>query len=96
MREQEIHNRPANGRCPSNVERFIKITFEKLPPDTKVLVALFAALNNAASLTHDFELPDRLWEAVRFGNGGPLVGESEEVNWLKGICDGLLLLTEHA
>lgn len=79
----------------SNVERFIRVTYEKLPAETKVLVALFSALNTVTTLTKDFKLPDSLWESMLFHNGGPLVGESEEVNWLKGICDGILLVANH-
>jgi hypothetical protein len=31
-----------------------------------------------------------------FNDCGPLVGESEEINWLKGVCDGILLVANHA
>ncbi len=80
----------------SSVERFIRVTYEKLPAETKVLVALFSAMNTVTTLTKDFELPESLWQSMLFHNGGPLVGESEEVNWLKGICDGILLVANHA
>jgi len=79
-----------------NVERFIKVTFEKLPARTKVLVALFAAMNSASTLTKGFELSDHLWNVTRFDTCGPLVGESEEVNWLKGVCDGILLISNYS
>lgn len=80
----------------ANVERFIRVTFEKLPAETKVLVSLFSALNAVTTLTHDFDLPDSLWQSMLFDDCGPLVGESEEVNWLKGVCDGVLLIANHA
>jgi len=79
-----------------NVERFIKVTFEKLPARTKVLVALFAAMNTATTLTKGFELSDHLWNVTRFDTCGPLVGESEEVNWLKGVCDGILMISNYS
>jgi hypothetical protein len=78
-----------------NVERFIRVTYEKLPAQTKVLVSLFSALNTVTTLTKDFELPETLWHSMLLDNGGPIVGESEEVNWLKGICDGILLVADH-
>jgi len=79
----------------ANVERFIRVTYEKLPAQTKVLVALFSALNTATTLTRDFGLPDSLWQSMLFNDCGPLVGESEEVNWLKGVSDGILLVANH-
>jgi len=82
----------ANG---SNTERFIAATYDKLPPHVKVLVALFSAVNGSAASTQRFELPECLWGTVRLGSGGPLVGESEETNWLKGVCDGILLVIDH-
>lgn len=87
---------PSDKQSDSNVERFIRITYEKLPAQTKVIVALFSALNTVTTLTKDFELPDALWQSVLFSDCGPLVGESEEVNWLKGVCDGILLVANHA
>jgi len=89
-------NARAEKRAACNVERFIRVTFEKLPAQTKVLVALFAALNTATTLTKDFELSDELWHSMRFEECGPLVGESEEVNWLKGVCDGILLIANYS
>ena len=83
-------------RTACNVERFIRVTFEKLPARTKVLVALFSALNTATTLTKGFELSDELWDSMRFENCGPLVGECEEVNWLKGVCDGILLVANYS
>ncbi|MDI6449794.1 hypothetical protein [Anaerobaca lacustris] len=91
-REKTSSDKPGGG----NVERFIRVTYEKLPAQTKVLVSLFSALNTVTTLTRDFELPDSLWQSMLFNDGGPLVGESEEVNWLKGICDGILLIANHA
>jgi len=79
----------------SNTERFIAATYDKLSPDVKVLVALFSAVNSSSASTTRFELPECLWDTVRLGSGGPLVGESEETNWLKGVCDGILLVIEH-
>ncbi len=87
---------PSDKQSGSNVERFIRVTYEKLPAQTKVIVALFSALNTVTTLTKDFELPDALWQSVLFNDCGPLVGESEEVNWLKGVCDGILLVANHA
>jgi hypothetical protein len=90
--EKQPPGDPASG----HLERFIRLTYDKLPAETKVLVALFSALNSASTLTKSFELPDDLWRAVRFGNGGPLIGESEEVNWLKGLADGILLIANYS
>jgi hypothetical protein len=78
------------------LERFLTTTFDKLPAQTKVLVALFAALNSTATLTEKLDLSDRIWQHVRFNGSGPLVGESEEVNWLKGVCDGILLIADYS
>jgi hypothetical protein len=87
---------PTGEHAPQPIERFIRVTYDKLPAETKVLVALFSALNTASTLTKGFELPDDLWGIVRFGNGGPLIGESEEVNWLKGLADGILLVANYS
>ena len=84
--------RPSGG----NTERFIKATFERLPARTKVLVALFSALNSATTLTKGFELSDHLWTAMRFDTHGPLPGESEEANWLKGVCDGIRMMSDYS
>ncbi len=89
-------NVPPDKRSGGNVERFIRVTYEKLPAQTKVLVALFSALTTVTTLTKDFELPDALWQSMLFNDCGPLVGESEEINWLKGVCDGILLVANHA
>lgn len=94
--ERRDSNLPAEKRASCNVERFIRVTFEKLPARTKVLVALFSALNSSTTLTKGFELPDELWDSMRFETCGPLVGESEEVNWLKGICDGILMVANYS
>jgi len=82
-------------QSPCGAQRSLIATFENLPAETKVLITLFAALNSASSVTTRFGLPDQLWKTVRFGNGGPLVGQSEEANWLKGVADGILLMVEH-
>jgi hypothetical protein len=95
MNEQQARDSEPNRHTTSNIERFLELTFERLPVDSKVLIALFAALNSSSGLTQDFDLPDRLWEIVRFSGCGPLVGQSEEVNWLKGISDGILLIADH-
>jgi len=86
----------SDDQAECNVERFIRVTFEKLPAQTKVLIALFAALNNSATLTKGFELPNQLWNSMRFNECGPLVGETEEVNWLKGVCDGIILVSNYS
>jgi len=78
-----------------NVESHLKGTFDNLPVETKILFGLFAALNNASTVTGRFALPDHLWETVRFGEGGPLVNQSEEANWLKGVTDGIFLMIDH-
>jgi hypothetical protein len=88
-------NTPSDTNSEANVERFIRVTFEKLPAETKVLVALFSSLNTVTTMTKDFDLPDLLWQSVLFNDCGPLVGESEEVNWLKGVSDGILLIANH-
>jgi hypothetical protein len=95
MDDQQARNSEPNKQTTYNIERFLELTFERLPVDSKVLIGLFAALNSSSGLTQDFDLPDRLWEIVRFGGCGPLVGQSEEVNWLKGISDGILLVADH-
>ncbi len=95
MDEQQEPSSEPNRRASYNIERFLELTFERLPTDSKVLISLFAALNSSSSLTQDFDLPDRLWEIVRFDGCGPLIGQSEEINWLKGISDGILLIADH-
>jgi len=92
-RNEEPH---ADQQTACNIERFIRVTFEQLPARTKVLVALFAAMNSATTLTKGFELSDHLWNVTRFDTCGPLVGESEEVNWLKGVCDGILMISNYS
>ena len=77
-------------------ERFIETTFEKLSADSKVLIGLFAALNSVSGLSEGFDLSEKLWEIVRFNGCGPMAGQSEEVNWLKGVCDGILLLADYS
>jgi len=89
-------NSQAEKQTVCNVERFIRVTFDKLPARTKVLVALFSAMNTATTLTKDFELSEHLWHSMRFEGCGPLVGESEEVNWLKGVCDGILMISNYS
>jgi hypothetical protein len=79
-----------------DMERFIKVTFDKLPVQTKILVAVFSALNSATTLTRNFDLPEELWKSVLLDTSGPVVGESEEVNWFKGLCDGILLVTGYS
>jgi len=95
MNGQQNEDHEASERTSRHVEGLIKATFENLPADSKVLIALFVALNSASSLTTRFDLADQLWEIVRFGDGSPLVGQSEEVNWLKGLCDGILLMADY-
>ena len=95
MNGQPNKDHEVSGHTSRHVEGFVKGIFENLPADSKVLIALFVALNSAASLTTRFDLPDQLWEIVRFGDGSPLVGQSEEVNWLKGLCDGILLMADY-
>lgn len=102
LHSKPVTNAPQNSdphadrQTVCNVERFIRVTFEKLPARTKVLVALFSALNSSTTLTKDFELPEHLWHSMRFEHCGPLVGESEEVNWLKGVCDGILMVANYS
>jgi len=88
--EQEVRDQGFD-----HVERFIKATFDRLTVQDKVLIGLFVALNSTSSVTTRFELPENLWEIVRFGNRGPLVGQSEEANWLKGVGDGIRLMVDH-
>jgi len=95
MDEPETNGNAANESDSSNTERFIATTYDRLSPHEKVLVALFSAMNSSSASTQRFELPGHLWDVVRFGSGGPLIGESEETNWLKGVCDGILLVIEH-
>ena len=87
---------PPSKDVSASLEDFIRITFDKLPMRTKVLVSLFSALNGIAALTKNFDLPNHVGKIVRSEHNGPLIGESEEVNWLKGICDGISLLTNHS
>ena len=79
-----------------NVERFLETTFDKLPADSKVLIALFGALNSASGLAKGLDLSDKVWKMVRFNGSGPLIGPSEKVNWLKGVCDGILLIADYS
>ena len=79
-----------------SVERFLETTFDKLPPDSKVLIALFGALNSASGLAKGLDLSDKVWKMVRFNGSGPLIGQSEKVNWLKGVCDGILLIADYS
>lgn len=95
MEEPEINKASRKDAAASNTERFIAATYGGLSPQMKVLVALFSAVNSSSASTQEFELPGHLWDIVRLGTGGPLVGESEETNWLKGVCDGILLVIEH-
>ena len=95
MDESETNERAFEARTPSNTEQFITVTYDKLSPHVKALVALFSAMNSSSACTQRFDLPGRLWDSVRQGSGGPLIGESEETNWLKGVCDGVLLVIEH-
>ena len=80
---------------PCDVERCIEGTFDNLSVQSKVQIGLFAALNSASSVTRRSKLPDRLWHKVRLDGGGPLVNQSEEANWLKGVADGILLMVDH-
>jgi len=96
MNEQQSDNQHSPEQASFSVERFLESTFEKLPVDSKVLIGLFGALNAASGITRDFDLSERLWETMRFNGCGPLVGQSEEINWLKGVCDGILLVADHA
>jgi hypothetical protein len=86
----------ADNQGTGKAERFIQATFEKLPARTKVLIALFSALNSAATLTQGFDLSDHLWKAMQSDACGPLVGESEETNWLKGVCDGIRMMSQYS
>ena len=95
MDGQQNGEEDISGRTSCGVERTIEGTFDNLPVQSKALIGLFAALNSASSVTGGFELPDRLWNTVRFGDGGPLINQSEEVNWLKGVADGILLMVDH-
>ena len=95
MSEHEHGVERLHDQTPGTVESHLKGTFDNLPAESKVLIGLFAALNSAAAVTRRFELPDHLWETVRFGAGGPLVNQSEEANWLKGVTDGILLMIDH-
>ena len=95
MDKPDTHAQLPGNAAESNTERLIAATYDKLSPHAKVLVSLFSAMNSSAATTQRFGLPERLWDVVRVGSGGPLVGESEETNWLKGVCDGILLVIEH-
>ena len=86
----------SNRQATQQVERFLEATFKKLPIDSKVLIALFGALNSASTLTSSSDLVDRLWKDIRFEGCGPLANQPEEVNWLKGVCDGILFITDYA
>jgi hypothetical protein len=77
------------------IERFLVTTFEKLPVPTKVLIGLFGALNRTTTVAEKLELSEKIWETVRFDGCGPLIGQSEDINWLKGVCDGILLLADY-
>ncbi len=96
MNEQHNINGEHNRQATEQVECFLATTFQRCPVEQKVLIALFCALNSATTLTKDFELVNRLWNEMRFNGCGPLVGQSEEVNWLKGVCDGILLLADYS
>lgn len=96
MNEPHGMSPESNKQATVQVERFVETTFKKLPVDNKVLIALFGALNSASALTSNSELVDRLWKEMRLEGCGPLVGQSEEVNWLKGVCDGILLVADYA
>lgn len=96
MNGQREANCESNRQASLQVERFLEATFQKCPVDRKVLITLFGALNSASTLAKDFELSNRLWKEMRFDGCGPLVGQSEEVNWLKGVCDGILLIADYA
>jgi hypothetical protein len=80
----------------SEVERRLEQAFDRLSVDTRVMVELFAALNSASTLANEPALSDRLWQKMHAQVCGPLVGQSEEVNWLKGICDGIFLIVDHS
>ena len=96
MNERQSGKPPAPRPESFSVERFLETTFDKLPAENKVLIALFGALNSAASVAPGLDLSDKVWEMVRFGGSGPLVGQSEEVNWLKGVCEGILLIADYS
>lgn len=95
MNQQQPDQSPPSRQVTFKLERTLEAKFQKLPPDCKVLVALFAAVNSASGVAGTLDLPNRLWSIVRFGDHGPLAGQSEEVNWLKGICDGIFLVVDH-
>jgi hypothetical protein len=95
MNDQHDTNLEPNRQATLQVERFLEATFCKLPVDSKVLIALFGALNSASALAENLDLSDRLWKEMRLDGCGPLVGQPEEVNWLKGVCDGILLVTDY-
>jgi len=59
-------------------------------------VERFRALNSASGLAKGLDLSDKVWKKVRFNGSGPLIGQSEEVNWLKGVCDGILLIADYS
>jgi hypothetical protein len=80
----------------SEVEQRLEQVFDRLPVDSRVMVVLFAALNSASTLANEPALSDRLWQKMHTQLCGPLVGQSEEVNWLKGICDGIFLVVDHS
>jgi hypothetical protein len=96
MTEQNGTGPESNKQATLQVEHFLETTFVKLPVDSKVLIALFGALNSASALTSSSRLADRLWKEMRLGGCGPLIGQSEEVNWLKGVSDGILLVADYS
>ncbi|MBN1361258.1 MAG: hypothetical protein JW993_11730 [Sedimentisphaerales bacterium] len=64
-------------------------------PCKDFLVSLFAAFNSSLGFTQGLDLPRHLWDIVRFGGCGPLVGQTEEVNWLKEMSDGILFVGDY-
>ena len=96
MDDQPSQKRQKAKQSSFAIERFLATTIEKLPAQTKVLIGLFGALNSTSTLAEKLELSDKIWETVRFDGHGPLIGQSEEVNWLKGVCDGILLLADYS
>jgi hypothetical protein len=96
MEDQRSQESQQADRNSFAIERFLVTTFGELPAQTKVLISLFAVLNSAVTLAEKLELSDRIWETVRSDSCGPLMGQSEEINWLKGVCDGILLLADYS
>ena len=95
MNESEDQFSKPNHMPTPGIERRLELAYQRLPADCKVIIGLFAALNSSQGITQDFGLPKRLWEIVHFDGGGPLVGQSEEANWLKGLSDGMMLIADH-